>query len=293
MTARCRRRGRAVGALLMTLALVAGCTGDDDEGAPATTAGPTTPTTAPDAPDAPDETDDAGPTPLSVAGIALAEGQAASTAAPAAAIVAGAPLDEAAVAAVLGRLDPFTGDEAAAAPFAWPAESIARPVGEPTDVPFPATEQVDAPAAVPATLEVLRAQPEGAVGVAPFLTITFNQPMVPVGTIAQLAATDVPATIEPAVEGRWQWIGTSTLRFDAATRDRLPMATDYTVTVPAGTARRVAPSSRRRTCCRSRHRRPTSPRSRPTGAGTCRCSRCSWPPSTRTSMPQPSWATSR
>ena len=149
--------------------------------------------------------------------------------------MAGAPLDEAAVAAVLGRLDPFTGDEAAAAPFAWPAESIARPVGEPTDVPFPATEQVDAPAAVPATLEVLRAQPEGAVGVAPFLTITFNQPMVPVGTIAQLAATDVPATIEPAVEGRWQWIGTSTLRFDAATRDRLPMATDYTVTVPAGT----------------------------------------------------------
>ena len=164
MTARCRRRGRAVGALLMTLALVAGCTGDDDEGAPATTAGPTTPTTAPDAPDAPHDTDDAGPTPLSVAGIALAEGQAASTAAPAAAIVAGAPLDDAAVAAVLDRLEPLTADEAEAAPFDWPTETITRPHGEQTDVPFPAAEQVDAPAADPDTLEVLRVQPRARSG---------------------------------------------------------------------------------------------------------------------------------
>ena len=59
--------------------------------------------------------------------------------------------------------------------------------------------------------------------------------MVPVGTIDQLAVADVPVTISPAVEGRWQWIGTSTLRFDAAGRDRLPMATGYTITVPAGT----------------------------------------------------------
>ena len=82
---------------------------------------------------------------------------------------------------------------------------------------------------------MLRVQPTGDVGLAPFLSITFNQPMVPVGTVDQLAAADVPVTITPAVEGRWQWIGTSTLRFDAADRDRLPMATDYTITVPAGT----------------------------------------------------------
>ena len=161
-------------------------------------------------------------------------------------------------------------------------------------MPFPATEQADAPAAVPATLEVVRAQPEGAVGVAPFLTITFNQPMVPVGTIGQLAAADVPATISPAVDGRWQWIGTSTLRFDAATRDRLPMATDYTVTVPAGTrsasGAELAGGVR---AARSPPRRPTSPRSRPTGARTCRCSRCSWPRSTRTSTPRPCSSTSR
>ena len=91
------------------------------------------------------------------------------------------------------------------------------------------------PPATPETLEVLRVQPTGDVGLAPFLSITFNQAMVPVGTVDQLAAADVPVTITPAVEGRWQWIGTSTLRFDAAGRDRLPMATDYTITVPAGT----------------------------------------------------------
>jgi len=34
--------------------------------------------------------------------------------------------------------------------------------------------------------------------------------------VGQVAAADVPATITPAIAGRWQWIGTRTLRFDAA-----------------------------------------------------------------------------
>ena len=48
---------------------------------------------------------------------------------------------------------------------------------------------------------------------------------------------DVPVTISPDVPGHWQWIGTRTLRFDADSLviDRLPMATAFTVTVPAGT----------------------------------------------------------
>ncbi|MGI8415913.1 MAG: alpha-2-macroglobulin family protein, partial [Nakamurella sp.] len=43
--------------------------------------------------------------------------------------------------------------------------------------------------------------------------------------------------ISPKLAGSWQWIGTSTLRFAADSKDfdRLPMATNYTVTVPAGT----------------------------------------------------------
>ena len=41
----------------------------------------------------------------------------------------------------------------------------------------------------------------------------------------------------PDVAGSWQWIGTKTLRFDAKSDavDRLPMATDFTVDIPAGT----------------------------------------------------------
>ncbi|MEJ2758886.1 MAG: Ig-like domain-containing protein, partial [Anaerolineales bacterium] len=41
----------------------------------------------------------------------------------------------------------------------------------------------------------------------------------------------------PDIPGTWQWVGTRTLRFnfDSELIDRLPMATRYTVTVPAGT----------------------------------------------------------
>lgn len=75
------------------------------------------------------------------------------------------------------------------------------------------------------------------VAVAPFASITFDQPMVPVTTVGQLAAADVPASITPSTAGHWQWIGTTTLRFDADAdgADRLPTATDYTITIPVGT----------------------------------------------------------
>ena len=149
--------------------------------------------------------------------------------------IEGTPLDDDALAAILDRLPPLDADDATVTEFNWPAETITRPRGEQTDVPFPADGDDDRPPATPETLEVLRVQPAGDVGLAPFLSITFNQAMVPVGTVDQLAAADVPVTISPGVEGRWQWIGTSTLRFDAAGRDRLPMATGYTITVPAGT----------------------------------------------------------
>ena len=86
-------------------------------------------------------------------------------------------------------------------------------------------------------LEVLRVQPEGEVGIAPFVSITFNQPMVPLATISQLEDIDIPVEITPPLPGRWQWIGTRTLRFehDPEIFDRLPMATSYVVEVPAGT----------------------------------------------------------
>ncbi len=86
-------------------------------------------------------------------------------------------------------------------------------------------------------LEVLRYSPEGEIPIAPFVNITFNQPMVPLATISDLAAEQVPVIIEPALQGTWRWLGTKTLNFqyDSELIDRLPMSTEYRVTVPAGT----------------------------------------------------------
>ena len=287
MSARSGSRMRTFVGLAIAAALVTACTDDDDTRPAGTTTPTTTATITSTAPDA-----DPGSAPLGFAGIRLGEGQAPSGT-PAAAVVAGTPLDDAAVGAVVDRLEPLTADAAEAVPFAWPAETITRPQGPSTDVPFPAAEQVDPAPTTPATLEVARIQPDGPVGLAPFVTITFNQPMVPVGTVSQLAAADVPATITPAVEGHWQWIGTSTLRFDAATRDRLPMATDFRVTVPAGTssASGAVLAARRRRLLRHpacRHhcaggRRPRGPAAAARARGRVRPARSTRAPSSATS----------
>jgi hypothetical protein len=228
-----RGRSTLAGRLAVALAFLAACTGGGDDTAPTTTDREPTPGTATDTTGP--ATEPARPPVFGFDGVELGEGDRPRLAAATVPQLDGTPLDADAIAEILDRLPPFEADAAVVTEFNWPTETITRPRGEQTDVPFPAGEDVDAPPASPETLEVLRVQPEGAVGLAPFLSITFNQPMVPVGTVDQLTAANVPATITPAVEGRWQWIGTSTLRFDAAERDRLPMATDYTITVPAGT----------------------------------------------------------
>ncbi|MFY7951408.1 MAG: Ig-like domain-containing protein, partial [Armatimonadaceae bacterium] len=65
------------------------------------------------------------------------------------------------------------------------------------------------------------------------ITITFNQPMIPLSSQDQ-AATNVPVRLSPKVEGAWRWMGTQTLVFDPGSGKRLPMATEYTLTSPAG-----------------------------------------------------------
>ena len=158
---------------------------------------------------------------------------------PAVSRVDGRPLDAAEVGAVTDRLPPWDyDDESDAVDFNRPPESLPPPrTGETIDRPFPAGPDIDAPDIDPGPLAVLRVQPEGHVGIAPFVSITFNQPMVPLATIGQLDDLDIPATITPSLPGRWQWIGTRTLRFehDPEIFDRLPMATSYVVEVPAGT----------------------------------------------------------
>ena len=61
--------------------------------------------------------------------------------------------------------------------------------------------------------------------------------MVPLGTVSDLAAQEVPVKLEPSLPGTWRWLGTNTLTFeyDSKLIDRLPKATVYRVTVPAGT----------------------------------------------------------
>ena len=85
----------------------------------------------------------------------------------------------------------------------------------------------------PTASPLLRYAPQGNVPLAPQVSVTFSQPMVAVTSLADLAAHEVPVKISPEPPGKWRWIGTRTLLFEAAGM-RMPMATTYTVTVPAG-----------------------------------------------------------
>src|SRR5262249_43019306 len=87
------------------------------------------------------------------------------------------------------------------------------------------------------SLEVLRFAPEGEVELAPHLSVTFSQPMVAVTSNEDLAASQPPVRLSPQPQGqwagKWRWIGTKTLLFEP--NGRFPMATEYTVEIPAGT----------------------------------------------------------
>jgi hypothetical protein len=101
----------------------------------------------------------------------------------------------------------------------------------PAASPKPATAKPTGP------LEVVRFAPEGAVPLAPHLSLTFSHPMVEVTSLAELAAKDVPVKLTPQPEGKWRWVGTKTLMFEpTAQGGRFPMATRYAVEVAAGTA---------------------------------------------------------
>ncbi len=150
--------------------------------------------------------------------------------------VDGEPLSDTAIAQVIDRLPEWTDNPDDTQDFNRPAETLRPPTsGTTIATDFPASGDDLPPAVDNGPLEVLRFQPEGPVQLAPFISLTFNQAMAPVGTVGQLDDVDVPVTITPAIDGHWEWIGTRTLRFesDSDTFDRLPMATTYTVEVDA------------------------------------------------------------
>lgn len=171
--------------------------------------------------------------------LSLSEGTSFATQAEELKLVEGMPLSDDEVDEVLGRLPDWQVPESDRTDFNRPPESLRPPlVGDTIDGTFPPEQDSDTtspPEGGP--LEVLRFQPDGDVAIAPFLSITFNQPMVPIATLDQLASQDVPAVVTPPLEGRWRWIGTRTLRFEVnpGLTDRLPAATEFIVEIPAGT----------------------------------------------------------
>lgn len=224
-------RLRWLGVLLILAVIASACTGGDDDAGNQPLLGPGESASGPGVPLAEDDT------PLLIS-LSADDGEAPTDDDGAPPTVDGLALDDASIQAVLDRLEPWQPDTADQTDFNRPAETIQPPQpGETVDVPFPPPPDAPAPVVAPGALEVVRFQPDGGVDIAPFISITFNQPMVPVGTLAQVDAIEVPATITPEISGRWQWIGTRTLRFDHDSErfDRLPMASSYTVDIPAGT----------------------------------------------------------
>jgi uncharacterized protein YfaS (alpha-2-macroglobulin family) len=87
-------------------------------------------------------------------------------------------------------------------------------------------------APAPAALEVVYAGPRGEAALGSSIQLLFNQPL----RSAETAAASAPPALqlEPAVPGEWQWLGSRALTFFPSA-GRLPAATSFHVSVPAGT----------------------------------------------------------
>ena len=143
-------------------------------------------------------------------------------------------LSDAETQSILKRLPPIKTEPTDETDFALREKSLPPPrVGAVVVQPFPAASELARPEPTNAgALEVVRYAPEGDVPIAPNLSVTFSQPMVAV-TSQEEAAENVPVKLSPQPLGKWHWIGTKTLLFEPDVR--FPMATQYSVTVPAGT----------------------------------------------------------
>ncbi|MBK6695821.1 MAG: Ig-like domain-containing protein [Myxococcales bacterium] len=140
------------------------------------------------------------------------------------------------VAELLGRLPPQAAtDGGLATTFHRRGDSPPPPrPGRTVSEPFPA-----APSPVGAVthdttgLRVVRRSPEGDVGIAPNVSVTFSEPMVALATQAALAAGEAPFKLTPPQKGEFRWLGTQTVVFQP--ERELPRATEFVVEVPEGT----------------------------------------------------------
>jgi alpha-2-macroglobulin len=145
------------------------------------------------------------------------------------------PLSEEATQNLLKRLPPIKVEGDDEKDFALRDRSLPAPrAGQTISEAFPPASGADRPdQAASGPLEVLRVSPEGEIPIAPHLSVTFSQPMVAVTSNEDLSASQVPVKLSPQPPGKWRWLGTKTLLFEPA--GRFPMATDYSVEIPAGT----------------------------------------------------------
>ncbi len=170
----------------------------------------------------------------------LSKGQEVAGEAEALALVSGEPLDDETIRQILSRLPAVSPQAGDVEEFRLPAEPLPPPrPGETVEEPFPPPGEGAPPAVEPGSdgpLDVVRFAPEGEIPLAPFLQVTFSQPMVPLATLEQLSAEQVPVRLTPQIPGVWRWLGTQTLTFEfEGENDRFPMATAYTAEIPAGT----------------------------------------------------------
>jgi alpha-2-macroglobulin len=174
-------------------------------------------------------------------------------------------LDEARTQALLRRLPALEPDGDEQQDFALRAASMPPPrTGATVEAPWPPTSDAEPPALPESEgeLRALRHAPDGEVALAPHFSISFSQPMIAVSDQAQASAT-VPVRLDPQPPGQWRWLGTRTLMFQPD--GRFPMATEYTVTVPAGTRSAVGGVLAQETVVRFATPPPKLVRYEPTG----------------------------
>jgi uncharacterized protein YfaS (alpha-2-macroglobulin family) len=135
---------------------------------------------------------------------------------------------------LLKRLPPIKVEGEDEKDFALRDRSLPAPrTGRTISEAFPPAGSANPPEISPSgPLEVLRVSPEGEVPIAPHLSVTFSQPMVAVTSNEDVNAAQVPVKLSPQPPGKWRWVGTKTLLFEPSVR--FPMATNYSVEIPAG-----------------------------------------------------------
>lgn len=149
-------------------------------------------------------------------------------------VAATTPLDDKETAKLLARLTPIKTEPDDVVPFALRAKSLPPPItGQTIHEPFPPPAGPPPAEVARGPLTIERALPKGDVPIAPHLAVTFSQAMVPLTSHAELAKLPSPVRLSPQPPGEWRWLGTQTVVFQP--ESRFPMATEYTVEIPAGT----------------------------------------------------------